>query len=180
MSLSMCSKVILHIHSKNMIPMSITECTYSVSWEGRTTCSAHTQHHWKSHHMQLSPSTFPQHTWNLSQKTYFCDAGLWINGAWGHKFHGCFGSSAERWWWPDRYSALQSATIFKGSLFAKHRDGVSLCPDANPDMWILKPAQPNLLAFRDAEHLTPEKTSTFTKTSNASQAQEATLESYGL
>lgn len=110
---------------------------------------------------QENPSTFTQHTWNLFQKTYFYDVSLWINGAWGHKFHGCFSSSTERWWWPDRYYALQSATVFKGSLFAKHRDGVSLCPDANPDMWILKPAQPNLLAFRDAEHLTPEKNQHF-------------------
>lgn len=59
-------------------------------------------------------------------------------------------------------------------------DGVGSGPDANPDMWVLKPAEPNLPAFRDVEHLAPAKPSAFTETPNVSQAQEAMLESYGL
>lgn len=67
----------------------------------------------ENHHIQLSPSTSTQHTWTLFQGAYFCDAGLWIDRAWGHNFDGYFGSSAERQWW--LYSALHSTNVFKGN-----------------------------------------------------------------
>lgn len=77
-------------------------------------------------------------------------------------------SSAERWWWPDRYSALPSVTVSKGSLFAEHVDGVSSGPDANPDIGQI---QPNLPAITDIEHLAPAKTSVFKHvTSSGSRA----------
>lgn len=46
--------------------------------------------------------------------------------------------------------------------------GGSSGPDANPDMWILKCAQANLPAFRNAEHLGPAKNSACTETSDMS------------
>lgn len=78
------------------------------------------------------------------------------------------------------YSALHSTTVFKGNLFAEHMDRVSSSTDANQDTWLLKPAQLNLPAFRDAECFAPAKNSTFSETPNVWQAQEAMLESYGL
>lgn len=178
--LSTHSKAILRIHSKNMIPMSATERADGVPWDGWTMGSTHTEHHWNHHHTQSSPSTFTQHTWNLFQKTHFCDAGLWIDRAGGRKFDGCFRQLR-------RESIRTGIQLCALSPFSKAvhlpstwMGSVSSGPDANPGTWILKPAQPNLPAFRDTECLAPVKTSAFSETSNMSQAQEAMMKSYGL
>lgn len=95
------------------------------------------------------PKSISEHTflWCWSMNWWFRDISLM--DAWS--------SSAERWWRLDRYSAPRSVTVSKGSQFAEHMGGGSSGPDANPDMWILKCAQPNLPAFRNAEHLAPAK-----------------------
>lgn len=175
MAPSTCSKVILYMHSKRMIPVSISECAQRVSWEGLTMC-IHRQT-LENHHTQLSPSTSTQHTWNLFQQAYFCDAGLWIDRAWGHNFDGYFGSSAERQRW--LYSALHSTNVFKGNPSSiwigsiQAHTKIQVCGFWNPHSPICQPSgMLNVCLLQ--------KTSTSMETPNMSQAQEAMLESYGL
>lgn len=153
---------------KKVIPLSVTGGVHSVPWHTQSSAGIAGQH-WatprlcqlppwqrKSRHTQASPSTLPQHTWNLFRTTHFWGAGVWINGDISLT---------------DASAALQrddgdgtGIHLYALPLFSKAaylpstwmdgwRDGVSSGPDAKPDMWILKPAQHNLPAFRNIDHL---------------------------